>query len=635
MRARILAALVSLLPCGCAGPNPSEVRGEPGASHAALRPSPPVPSAKQLAWHELEYYAFVHFNMDTFTGNEWGSGTEDPKLFAPTALDCRQWARVAREAGMRAIILTAKHHDGFCLWPSKYSSHTVASSSWKNGQGDVLRELSDACREHGLKLGLYLSPWDRNSKAYGSGAAYNEYFANQLTEVLTQYGPVFEVWFDGACGEGPNGKQQVYDWKLFHDTVYRHQPDAVIFSDVGPDVRWMGNERGIVGETNWGMLSPAGFEPGAKAPAVEVLNTGQIDGTHWIPAECDVSIRPGWYYHAEQDGKVKSLEQLQEIWFGSVGRGANLLLNLPVDRRGLVHENDVARLMEFKAWRDAAFAIAYEAQAVFPDQIEPSEFDAFVRHMRWRFDAPREIDLLELGELIQLGQRVGSFTVRGANGAEEPRVLARGTTIGRKRLLRIDRQTLTDLWIDVDSARGTPLLDFVRAYSTPPPKRAPEVPPPAPTESATASSLPLRKAVVFVRAPDPGLAFRVFEATGLNLDALDSSPPIATGASPQANLGGLPPGGDLVIAWNGFVQVPSSGAWTLRPSNREGVRLWIGDELVLDGDDVRASADGCVVGLEQGWHPIRLTWVRVTAAEELALSIESKAGAAVVPQFGH
>lgn len=630
MRIRPLFALLAALSTGCGSPGDGLDLDLPSiAPPRELEPLPPVPSPKQLAWHELEYYAFVHFNMDTFTGNEWGTGTEDPKLFAPSALDCRQWARVARDAGMQAIILTAKHHDGFCLWPSKYSQHTVAASAWKDGRGDVLRELSDACREYGLKFGVYLSPWDRNAKDYGTGDAYNQYFANQLTEVLTQYGPVFEVWFDGACGEGPNGKRQVYDWKLFHDTVYRHQPDAVIFSDVGPDVRWMGNEQGFVGETNWGMLSPAGFEPGAKAPAVEVLNTGQIDGTHWIPAECDVSIRPGWYYHAEQDDEVKSLEQLQEIWFGSVGRGANLLLNLPVDRRGLVHENDVARLMEFRAWRDAAFGTAHELEH---DASRPMEFDTALRHAHYRFDAPYEVDVLELGEALEFGQRVASFRVRGANGDAQPRELARGTTIGRKRLLRFERQTLTDLWIDVDGARSTPLLTSVRAYRLPEPKAAPA--PVAQAAPVLEAVLPLRKAVVFIRAPDPGLAYRMYEASGLNLDALDASTPIADGASPPTSLDGLPPGGDVVVAWSGFVQVPSSGAWTLRPSVRDGVSLWIGDDLVLDGDDARASAS-TEQRLEQGWHPLRIRWLRSRAGDALSLAVEPASGGPAKIAFGH
>ena len=283
-------------------------------------PVPPVPSARQLAWSDLEYYAFVHFNMNTFSGAEWGTGQEDPKLFAPSALDCRQWARVARDAGMKGIILTAKHHDGFCLWPSAYTEHDVASSGWKDGQGDVLRELSDACGEFGLKFGVYLSPWDRNSKLYGDSPAYNDYYANQLREVLSNYGPVFEVWWDGACGEGPNGKRQVYDFERFTKIVRELQPNAVIFSDIGPDVRWVGNEGGFAGETCWSMLSPKGYARGEGGPPVEMLNQGVIDGTDWIPAECDVSIRPGWYYHAEQDGSVKSLEHLLELWSASVGR---------------------------------------------------------------------------------------------------------------------------------------------------------------------------------------------------------------------------------------------------------------------------------------------------------------------------
>jgi alpha-L-fucosidase len=346
VRARAAFAACALL-ATCAAPG--ERVDWPG-------PVAPVPSARQLAWQELEYYAFVHFNMNTFTEREWGLGKESPAQFAPSALDCRQWARVAKLAGMKGIILTAKHHDGFCLWPSKLTDHTVASSNWRDGRGDVLRELSDACHEYGLKFGVYLSPWDRHSPLYGQSDAYNDFFAGQLEEVLTQYGEVFEVWFDGACGEGPNGKLQVYNWERFVSVVRRCQPNAVIFSDVGPDVRWVGNENGFAGATCWSMLSPGGHTPGANAPPVRELNEGSQDGSHWIAAECDVSIRPGWYYRASEDDKVKTVKQLLEVYCASVGRNGSLLLNLPVDRRGLVHENDAARLLELRKTLDALFA---------------------------------------------------------------------------------------------------------------------------------------------------------------------------------------------------------------------------------------------------------------------------------------
>src|SRR5260221_5086098 len=280
----------------------------------------PLPTPRQLEWQALERCAFAHFGVDTFTDAEWGTGKEPESIFDPTDFDAGQWVRALKDAGFAGLILTAKHHDGFCLWPSKFTDHSVAKSPWRNGKGDVVREVSDACREFGLKFGVYLSPWDRHEPSYGDSPRYNQHYVDQLTELLTNYGPIFEVWWDGACGEGPNGKKQEYDWPRFTALVRKLQPQAVIFSDVGPDVRWVGNENGFAGETCWGMISPEGKVPGIGAPSESELNAGRIDGTTWIPAECDVSIRPGWCYHASQDGQLKSLEQLLEIWYASVGR---------------------------------------------------------------------------------------------------------------------------------------------------------------------------------------------------------------------------------------------------------------------------------------------------------------------------
>src|SRR5690554_5186126 len=328
----------------------------------------PIPSAQQVKWQEMEYYMFIHFGPNTFTDVEWGHGDEDPQVFNPSQLDARQWARIAKAAGMKAIIITAKHHDGFCLWPSEYSTHTVRESPWKNEQDDVLRELSEACKEYGLKFGVYLSPWDMNHPAYGT-PEYNQIFANTLEEVLTNYGEVFETWFDGANGEGPNGKRQVYDWPMFHETVFKHQPNTIIFSDIGPGTRWVGNERGFAGETNWSTLNVAGFEPGANAPSQQVLNEGDEDGEAWVPAESDVSIRPGWFYSPSTDDQVKSLNHLLRIYYGSVGRNSNLLLNVPVDRRGLIHPADSARLMELRKVLDESF----DANMALGKNIEASQ----------------------------------------------------------------------------------------------------------------------------------------------------------------------------------------------------------------------------------------------------------------------
>ena len=281
----------------------------------APKPFGPLPTPRQLAWHKRGMYAFVHFTINTFTDKEWGYGDESPALFNPSGFDADSIVRAAKDGGLTGLVLTAKHHDGFCNWPTKLSTHSVASSPWKGGKGDVLRELSDACREVGLKFGVYLSPWDRNNPKYGTGEEYNEYFRRQLREVLTQYGPIFEVWFDGACGEGPNGKRQVYDFPSFRAVVRELQPDAVMFSDVGPDIRWVGNEQGWAGETCWSMLKAEGHGIGNdNPPSTKSLNEGDIDGESWIPAECDVSIRPGWFYHAHEDDKVKTPAQLFDLW---------------------------------------------------------------------------------------------------------------------------------------------------------------------------------------------------------------------------------------------------------------------------------------------------------------------------------
>ncbi len=304
----------------------------------------PVPSKQQLAWQKMDFYLFAHFGPNTFTDLEWGKGTEPEDVFNPTNLDCGQWCRIAKAAGAKGIIITAKHHDGFCLWPSKYSTHTVAQSKWRNGKGDVLRELSDSCKKYGLKMGVYLSPWDRNHPKYGT-PEYNDVFINMMKEVVKKYGPFFEFWWDGANGEGPNGKKQVYDWNRFEKTMRTVAPNTIVFSDIGPDARWVGNENGIAGDPNWDLLDTAGFSRGAGAPSTDTLNHGNVNGKNWIPAECDVSIRPGWFYHKEEDDKVKTPEQLFTLYLKSVGRGSNLLLNVPPDREGLIDAHDSAALV--------------------------------------------------------------------------------------------------------------------------------------------------------------------------------------------------------------------------------------------------------------------------------------------------
>ena len=453
-------------------------------------PIGPLPTSQQLKWHEMEYYAFVHFNMNTFTGREWGLGGESPAIFNPTELDTRQWARVAKEAGMKAIILTAKHHDGFCLWPSAYTGHSVKNSPWKNGKGDVLRELSAACKEYGLKLGLYLSPWDRNHKDYGR-PEYITYYRNQMKEILTHYGEIFEFWVDGANGGdgyygGANETRNVdrstyYDWETTFAMARELQPEIVSFSDGGPEVRWVGNESGIASETNWAMLKRADFAPGVADS--KLLATGQIDGTHWVPAEVDVSIRPGWYYHESEDEQVKSLTHLLDIYYKSVGRGANLLLNLPVDRRGLVHENDVKALMDLRKTLDESFKVDLtQGATISATNTRGSQFKAenVLDHnpeTYWatddesktgvlEIDFGKEIDFnrLVLQEYITLGQRVKSFKIEiwEDGGYKE---VDQQTTIGYKRILRLPRLKSDKLRISFLDARGPLTIANIAVYN--------------------------------------------------------------------------------------------------------------------------------------------------------------------------
>lgn len=441
-----------------------------------------IPSKQHLEWHSMEYYAFIHFNMNTFTGKEWGEGTEPEDAFNPTELDCRQWARTVKEAGMMGIIITAKHHDGFCLWPSKYSTHTVRESKWRNGKGDVLKELSAACKEYGLKFGIYISPWDRNHPDYGTDK-YNNAFINTLKEVLTNYGKIFEVWFDGANGEGPNGKKQVYDWPAFFKTVRKCQPDALIFGPVSPDIRWVGNEDGYANETNWATMDKNMTEHTAGQDG---LNRGTEGGNAWIPSEADVSIRPGWYYHKEQDSKVKSLNKLVDIYFASVGRGSNLLLNIPPDGRGLINENDIKALREFKKYLSASFKtnLCAGAKATAANtRGNSSRFSpAFVidngKNTFWTTDdsvksASVEIDFcktvnincVELQEYIALGQRVKSFSVEAFvnnNWIE----ITKGTTIGHKRLLRFPEIKTEKIRVNILDSKAAPVIANIAAYKT-------------------------------------------------------------------------------------------------------------------------------------------------------------------------
>jgi alpha-L-fucosidase len=434
----------------------------PDSSGTVVQPARPRPSPSQLAWQRDELAMFIHFGVNTFTDREWGDGTEDPRIFDPTALDARQWARSARAAGFRAMILTAKHHDGFCLWPSRTTRHSVASSPWRGGRGDLVREFVDACRAEGLKPGLYLSPWDRHEPAYGDSPRYNDLYAAQLTELLTEYGTIHEVWFDGANGEGPNGKRQTYDWPRVWGLVRRLQPEAVMFSDAGPDVRWIGNERGAAGTTNWSTVDPRIVTvPGMSGDEVmRSLQDGDREGTVWRPGETDVSIRPGWFYHPAEDDRVRTPENLVALYFSSVGRNSKLLLNVPPTRAGLLHERDVANLAGMRARLDALFAVDLAAGAT----------------TRWRATGPRsavgEIDLpaavevgvVDLREEITLGQRVARFRLEARAGGAW-REITRGTTIGYRRLERVARTPVRQLRVTIEDAVELPELVRVGCYS--------------------------------------------------------------------------------------------------------------------------------------------------------------------------
>ena len=435
----------------------------------------PIPSKKQVDWQALEYYGFIHFNMNTFTNLEWGEGQENPVNFNPTNLDCNQWARIAKNAGMKGLILTVKHHDGFALYPSKFTAHTVAKSNWKNGKGDVVKELSEACKKYGIKLGIYLSPWDRNHPDYGTDK-YNLIYAEMQKELLTNYGPIFEFWYDGANGEGPNGKKQIYDWPLFHNTVLKYQPNAIQFSDSGPDIRWVGNERGFAYDKTWSPINRDEIYPGF--PKFNLYRNGQQDGSHWVSPEVDVSIRPGWYYHADQDLKVKSPDSLMKIYVASVGKNSNLLLNIPVDRRGLIHPNDSTSMIGFKQLRDKGLVnllttkdhintssnhsgkpnsglIDKNSKTFWAANIEDQAPKISIK-----LQTPKMINALLVQEPIFMGQRIIQFkvTLYDENGAKEEIFCQ---TIGNKRIVTFKQKKVKNIEIDFLKSRGQVLISNV------------------------------------------------------------------------------------------------------------------------------------------------------------------------------
>lgn len=436
------------------------------------------PSKRQLEIQKLGFYAFFHFTINTFTGKEWGDGQESPSLFNPKEMDVDQWVRAIKAAGMKGAILTCKHHDGFCLWPSKYTEHSVKASPYKNGKGDIVREVSDACKRHGIKFGVYLSPWDRNQETYGQGKAYNDYFVNQLTELLTQYGELFCVWFDGACGEGKNGKKQDYDWKRYYQIIRKYQPNACI-SVTGPDVRWCGNEAGDTRASEWSIV-PAALSMAEKIAEAsqqedntafreKIISSMEQDlGSRerlkdeekliWYPAEVDVSIRPGWFYHKEEDTQVRSLENLVDIYEKSVGGNAMLLLNIPPMPNGKLNEADVARLEELGTF----LRKKYEKNLAKDAHIDIEENKAQMK-ITAKWDVLTDVSAIVLKEDIRFSQRVEKYRVfaQGEAGLE---LIYEGTTIGFRKIISINKRKTNTVIVEINDFRVKPVLFDIEIY---------------------------------------------------------------------------------------------------------------------------------------------------------------------------
>lgn len=458
-----------LLMAACSGPQ-------------APAPFGALPTEDQLAWQKMETNLFLHFGPNTFSGKEWGDGTEPEDMFNPTDMDCRQWVATAKAAGFKGVIITAKHHDGFCLWPNPVSNHTVAQSTWKDGKGDVLRELSEACRELGVAFGVYISPWDRNDPHYGT-PEYNDVFVETLRSALGNYGPVFEQWFDGANGEGPNGKKQTYDWPRFHQTVRELQPHTVMFSDVGPDCRWIGNERGYAGRRNWCTLDIEGYEPGQPAPPQDTLTQGNANAPYWVPGEADVSIRPGWFWKESETDRVKSLHDLLKIYYESVGHNAVMLLNVPPDTRGRIDAVDSVRLREFRAALDEIFADNLAAGATVKASAErgrgfraanllDGNYDTYwtvadddtTPSVVLELDGEKTFNRVLLQEYIPLGQRVAGFSVDARQPDGSWKEIASETTIGYKRIVLVPETVSDALRIRITKSYACPVLNTLEVY---------------------------------------------------------------------------------------------------------------------------------------------------------------------------
>lgn len=463
-----------------------------------------VPSERQLTYEKMEFFCFIHFTVNTFTGSEWGDGKEDVSIFNPTELDARQWVKTAKDAGMKGLILTCKHHDGFCLWPSKYTEHSVKNSPYKNGNGDIVREVSEACKEFGLKFGVYLSPWDRNNSSYGKGKKYDDYYVNQLTELLTEYGELYTIWLDGACGEGANGKVQKYDWNRYYKVMRELQPNAVI-SISGPDVRWCGNEAGEVRESEWSVVAKDMTDPSITAELSqhednEEFRDRPLDETQsdlgsrerlknekelvWYPAETDVSIRPGWFYHEEEDDKVRSFENLKDIYLKSVGGNTTLLLNIPPMKNGKIHEKDMAILKRLGAFINDTFknnllknalittVPEHDCRGNSPDMMRTDDYNTYFMNkegenkllIEIKFDECKKLKYLVLKEAITFSQRVEKFNVYFNDESGNKIKIFEGTTIGYKRIIDLKGTKTDNLTIEIEDSRVAPVMSFVGVY---------------------------------------------------------------------------------------------------------------------------------------------------------------------------
>lgn len=463
-----------------------------------------IPSKRQIAYQNMEYFCFIHFTVNTFTGSEWGLGDEPESIFNPEELDARQWAKTAAEGGMKGLILTCKHHDGFCLWPSKYTEHSIKNSPYKNGKGDIVRETAEACKEYGLKFGVYLSPWDRNNESYGKGKEYDDYYVNQLTELLTNYGDIFVIWLDGACGEGSNGKKQVYDWQRYYEVMRKLQPNAVI-SISGPDIRWCGNEAGQVRPSEWSVVAADMTDPAITAQLSqqednEEFRNRPLDETQedlgsreclrneeklaYYPAETDVSIRPGWFYHEEEDDQVRSFENLKEIYLSSVGGNTTLLLNLPPMKNGKLHQtdvNNVKMLGDFirSTFKDNLADIAEittvpekDAEGKNADLLRVDDYENVFRnkagdreltiHLQWT--EKKKLSYLVLKEAIPFSQRVEKFSVWYAAEDGRKEKMVNATTIGYKKIIDLQGVETDAIEIRIEDSRVAPVISFVGVY---------------------------------------------------------------------------------------------------------------------------------------------------------------------------